>query len=115
MTESSGQPVAPRRCPACGEQPMSRFQFLLIPGLRARCRRCGAELRLDLSYAAIVAVIAVGAVIGYFLVESADDLTAFVLAFAVALVLAVGFDEYAWRRVAWLPAPPKASAAPGRD
>ncbi len=115
MNESALFPVAPRRCPACGEQPMSRLQFLFIPGLRSRCRRCGAALRLDLSRTAIAAVIAVGVVTGYVLIERANDLGALLAACAVALVLALGFDEYAWRKASWLPAPPKLPATPGHD
>lgn len=102
-----------QRCPQCGEQPMSRTQYLLMPGTNSKCRRCGQRIQLDLSRAKLIAVIALGVAMGAAIVLLADTVLEFAIGIVIALGLGVAFDQWAWSHVAWRPAPAKPE--PGRD
>lgn len=95
----SAAPVV-QRCPYCGEQPMTRMQYALVPALRSKCRRCGGAIRLDVNRKQLTTLILVG-VIGIALLVIIDATSPFVVALIPIALFAMAMDEWSWRRVPW--------------
>jgi hypothetical protein len=109
----SGIPMA-QRCPHCGEQPMSRLQFLFIPGVRSSCRRCGRRIRLRLSRTQLLLLAGTGAIAGAAIVLLAGSIVAVAVGLVLAIGIAFAVDEWCWRRVPWLPDEAAAAEQPER-
>lgn len=97
----SGTPMA-QRCPKCGERPMSRLQYLVVPGVRSSCRRCGSRIRIRLSRVQLLLLAGAAAIAGAAIVLMADSLLELAIGLVLAIGLAVAIDEWCWRRVPWL-------------
>ncbi len=79
---------------------MTRFQFMLVPGLRSRCRSCGQELRLRMSRAVMLVLILAGAILGGIVVLFLEG-GAFWLGLLGVMVIGLVLDSLMWRRVPW--------------
>ena len=94
----TGVPAA-RHCPACSAQATTRWQFLLVPGLKSHCRACGSPLRLRLTRQ-LIALFVCGAVLFGILMAFVEG-RAFWFGVLAMVAIAYALDEYAWRRVPW--------------
>ncbi|HEX6589462.1 MAG TPA: hypothetical protein VF039_10595 [Longimicrobiales bacterium] len=102
---------AAQRCPYCGQQPMSRIRYLLVPGTRSTCTRCGRRIRVDISRRSMLLLIGLGAVMGGLIVWLAGDWIELVVGLTLALIVAFAFDQWAWHTKPWLPDEPVAQPA----
>ena len=102
-----------QRCPFCGEAPMSRLQYLMVPGTRSKCRRCGRAIRFRLTRGQTLMIVLSGVAAGALVTAFTDTALALIVGLVLVLVIGVAFDQGAWRRIPWVPdAQPDAPDAP---
>ena len=102
---------AAQRCPHCGQQPMSRLRYLLVPGTRSTCTHCGGRIRVDISRRSMLLLVGLGAVMGGMIVWLAGDWVELVVGLGFALLVAFAFDQWAWHAKPWLADEPEPAAA----